>query len=56
MRWVERYKKEGNVDIHYREPVAHKVKKDYVRVLLDEIKRNKTITYIKIQGIHTKEE
>ena len=22
MRWVERYKKDGNVDIHYRKPVA----------------------------------
>ena len=27
MRWVERYKKEGNVNIHYRKPVAYKVKK-----------------------------
>ena len=27
MRWVERYKKEGNVDIHYRKSVAYKVKK-----------------------------
>ena len=27
MRWVERYKKDGNVDIHYRKPVAYKVKK-----------------------------
>lgn len=44
MRWVERYKKEGNVDIHYRDPVAYKVKKEHVRVLLDEIKKNKTIT------------
>ena len=26
MRWVERYKKDGNVDIHYRKPVAYKVK------------------------------
>ena len=24
MRWVERYKKDGNVDIHYRKPVAYK--------------------------------
>ena len=27
MRWVERYKNEGNVNIHYRKPVAYKVKK-----------------------------
>jgi transposase len=44
MRWVERYKKEDNVDIHYRKPVAYKVKKEYVKFLLDEINKNKTIT------------
>jgi transposase len=44
MSWVERYKKEGNVNIHYRKPVAYKVKKEYVKFLLDEIKKNKTIT------------
>jgi len=44
MRWVEQYKKEGNVDIHYRNPVAYKVKREHVRFLLDEIKKNKTIT------------
>ena len=44
MRWVERYKKDGNVDIHYRKPVAYKVKKEYVDFLLQEIKKNKTIT------------
>jgi hypothetical protein len=26
MRWVERYKNKGNVTIHYRKPVAYKVK------------------------------
>jgi len=44
MRWVERYKKEGNVNIHYRKPVAYKVKKEYVKLLVDEINKNKTIT------------
>jgi transposase len=44
MRWVERYKKDGNVDIHYRKPVAYKVKKKYVNFLVDEINKNKTIT------------
>ena len=33
MRWVERYKNEGNVNIHYRKPVAYKVKKEYVKLL-----------------------
>jgi len=44
MRWVKQYKKEGNVNIHYRKPIAYKVKKKYVKFLLDEIKKNKTIT------------
>jgi transposase len=44
MRWVERYKKDGNVDIHYRKPVAYKVKKEYVKFLLDELQNNKTST------------
>ena len=47
MRWVERYKKDGNVDIHYRKPVAYKVKKEYVDFLLQELKKNKTYTYFK---------
>ena len=44
MRWVNRFEKDGNVDIHYRKPVAYKVKKEYVDFLLQEIKKNKTIT------------
>ena len=44
MRWVERYKKDGNIDIHYRKPVAYKVKKEYVKFLLDELQNNKTST------------
>jgi len=44
MRWVERYKKDGNVNIHYRKPIAYKVKKEYVDFLLQELKNNKTIT------------
>jgi transposase len=44
MRWVERYKKDGNVDINYRKPVAYKVKKEYVKFLLDELQKNKTST------------
>jgi transposase len=44
MRWVNQYKKEGNVNKNYRKPIAYKVKKEYVKFLLDEIKKNKTIT------------
>ena len=28
MRWVNRYKTDGNVDIQYRNPIAYKVKKE----------------------------
>ena len=49
MLWVERYKKDGNVDIHYRKPVAYKVKKEYVNFLVNEV--NKTIT---LQELHQK--
>jgi len=48
MRWVQQYTKEGNINIHYRKPVAYKVKKEYVKFLLDEIKKNKTITLYKL--------
>jgi len=44
MRWVNQYKKEGNVNKHYRKPIAYKVKKEYVKFLLDELRTNKTIT------------
>ncbi len=44
MRWIERYENDGNVNIHYRKPVAYKVKKEYVEFLLQELKKNKTIT------------
>ena len=44
MLWVERYKKDGNVYIHYIKPNSYKVKKEYVDFLLQELKNNKTIT------------
>jgi len=44
MRWVKQYKKTGNVNINYRKPIAYKVKKEYVKFILEEIKKNKTIT------------
>ena len=37
MRWVNQYKKEENVNKHYRKPIAYKIKKEYVKFLLDEI-------------------
>ena len=49
MRWVHNYKQKGNVNNNYRKPVAYKIKKEYVNFLLDEIKRNKTITLQELQ-------
>ena len=45
MRWVERYKKDGNVDIHYRKPVAYKVKKEYVVFYYKNLKIIKPLRY-----------
>jgi len=44
MRWVKQYKKTGNVNINYRKPIAYKVKKEEVKYIIHEIKKNKTIT------------
>ena len=44
MRWVDRYENDGNVDIHYRKPIAYKVKKEHIDFLLQELNKNKTIT------------
>ena len=45
MRWVERYKKDGNVDIHYRKPIAYKVKKEYVEFYYTKLKMIKPLRY-----------
>lgn len=44
MRWVEKYKKDGEIKRYNRKPVAYKVKKEHVKFLLDMVKKNKTIT------------
>ena len=44
MRWVEKYEKYGKIKREDRKPVAYKVHKEHVKFLLDEIKKNKTIT------------
>lgn len=40
----ELYENDGNVNIHYRKPIAYKIKKKYVDFLLQELNKNKTIT------------
>ena len=44
MRWVEKYKKDGKNTGYERTPKAYKVHKEHVYFLLQEIKKNKTIT------------
>ena len=44
MRWVEKYKKHGKITGYERTPKAYKVHKEHVDFLLQEIKKNKTIT------------
>ena len=44
MRWVERYENEDSIKRHNRKPISYKVKKEYVKFALDEMKKNNTIT------------
>jgi transposase len=44
MRWVHKYKTDGKIKSYERRPKAYKVHKEHVIFLLDEIKKNKTIT------------
>ena len=44
MRWIDKYKKDGELTGYNRIPKAYKVHKEYVEFLLQEIKKNKTIT------------
>ena len=44
MRWVEKYKKTGNIKRKKRNYIAYKVKEKYVKFIKEVIKKNKTIT------------
>ena len=44
LRWVDRFKEEEEIKRHNRKPVAYKVKKEHVKFILEELKKNKTIT------------
>ena len=44
MRWVERYENDNNIKRHNREAISYKVKKTHVKFVLDELKKNKTLT------------
>ena len=44
MRWVEKYKNDGEIKRYNKKPVAYKITKDQVKYDLKEINKNKTIT------------
>ena len=44
MRWVDRYQNENNIKRHNKEGISYKVKKEHIKFIKDEIKKNKTIT------------
>ena len=43
MRWVKKYQTDGNVKRKSRKYVAYKMKKEYVKFIKDELKKNKTL-------------
>jgi transposase len=44
MRWVKRYQQNGNTNNEYRKPIAYKIKKEHIKLIVNELKHNKTIT------------
>ena len=44
MRWLDKYETSGEIKRNNRPPVAYKLRREQVRYVLDEIKKNKTIT------------
>ena len=44
MRWVNKHETSGEIKRNNRPPVAYKLHKEQVKYVLDEIKKNKTIT------------
>jgi transposase len=44
MRWVKQYETKDEITGYKRKPIAYKVHKEHIDFLLQEIKRNKTIT------------
>ena len=44
LRWTEKYLDYGDIKRKNREPVAYKIKKEHVKFISNEIKKNKTIT------------
>jgi len=51
IRWIERYKKEGSIKRHSRKSISYKITKEQVKYILDELRKNKTIT---LEDLHIK--
>lgn len=51
MRWVERYQETGKVQRNNREPLAYKVEHQHVAFMLNEIKKNQTITIADLRDL-----
>ena len=51
MRWVDRFQTEKSMKRHNRSPVAYKVKQEHIKVILEELKKNKTITIEDLLGL-----
>ena len=49
MTWVKKYEKDSKIKREHRKPVAYKFHKEYIKFLLDEIKKNKTITMTELK-------
>jgi hypothetical protein len=44
MRLIKRYQNEDSIIRHNREAISYKVNKEHIKFIVDEIKKNKTIT------------
>ena len=49
MRWVKRYNEENGIKRHNKKSMSYKVKKEHVKFILNEIKKNKTITMVELK-------
>lgn len=51
MRWVDKYQTRKSVSRRSRSPIAYKVKQNHIDFILEEIKKNKTITMEDLLGL-----
>ena len=44
IRWIEKYNKEKSIKRHSKKSISYKITNEHVKILLNEVKKNKTIT------------